>query len=66
MTVAEIIALVKDAIEDESFDDDKILGYVNKGVGRVAAALPLPLRYPPFAIPSQSYPQIPHKGSSLP
>ena len=43
MTVAEIIALVKDAIEDESFDDDKILGYVNKGVGRVAAALPLPL-----------------------
>lgn len=43
MLVADIIALVKDAIEDESFTNDKILSYVNKGVGRVAAALPLPM-----------------------
>ena len=43
MQVAEIIALIKDAIEDESFSDGTLLAYVNKGIGRVAAALPLPM-----------------------
>lgn len=43
MQVANIIALIKDAIEDESFSDETLLAYVNKGIGRVAAALPLPM-----------------------
>ena len=42
MNTSEIIDKVVDAIEDASFTRERILGFVNKGIGRVAAALPVP------------------------
>lgn len=42
MNTDEVIDKVVDAIEDASFTRERILGFVNKGIGRVAAALPLP------------------------
>jgi len=42
MTTKEIIALVIENIQDESYTEDDILSYINKGCGEIAAVIPLP------------------------
>jgi len=54
MNTNEIIEKVVDAIEDDSFSPERILGFVNKGMGRVAAALPLPDLVGPHILEAES------------